>query len=69
MDYAADLRAVNKQDWKGENLVATIPMPIFQALRETWRLLKLSKAEQQAALKRFINDPDNAKFRTKAGRL
>jgi len=65
-------RVLNSQPegWKGrEHLVASIPMPIWQALRETWRLLGLSKQEQQAALKRFLEDPDNSKFRTKRGRL
>jgi len=68
-DYNADLRSVNKTDWQGWNFVASIPMPIYQALRTTWRVLGLSKQEQQAALKRFLNDPDNAKFRTKYGRV
>lgn len=65
-------RVLNSQpeDWKGrDHLVASIPMPIWQALRETWRLLGLSTEEKQAALKRFLMDPDNAKFRTKRGRL
>jgi len=51
------------------NLVASIPMPIYQALREACGSMGLSAEERQAALKRFLADPDNAKFRTKRGRL
>lgn len=64
------LRNVQPDGWKGrEHLVASIPMPLWQALREVWRVLGLSKQERDAALTRFLNDPDNAKFRTKRGRL
>jgi hypothetical protein len=65
-------RVLNSQPegWKGrEHLVASIPMPIWQGLREAWRVMGLSTAEKQAALKRFLMDPDHAKFRTKTGRL
>jgi hypothetical protein len=64
------VRNAQPDGWKGrEHMVASIPMPIWQALRMTWKLLGLSTPEKQAALQRFLNDPDNAKFRTKTGRL
>lgn len=70
VDSATDLRNAAPSTWKGDfHFVASIPMPIYQALLATWRALKLSKEDRQAALKRFLHDPDNAKFRTKAGRL
>jgi hypothetical protein len=69
LDYNADVRAVNKTNWKGENLVGRIPMPIWQALQYAWKAMNLSKAERHAALLRFLSDPDNAKFKVKSGRL
>lgn len=69
VDYNADVRAVNKTDWRGENLVGRIPMPVWQALQYAWRAMGLSKEERHAALKRFLTDPDNSKFRVKSGRL
>ena len=60
----------SQEGWKGrEHLVASIPMPIYQALRMTWQAMGLSTLEKQQALKRFLNDTDNAKFRTKTGRV
>lgn len=70
VDENTAVRNAQPDGWKGrEHLVASIPMPIWQALRMTWKALGLSTADQQAALKRWLNDPDNAKFRTKRGRL
>jgi len=70
LDENARVLTSQESGWKRkEHLVASIPMPIWQGLRQLWRDLKLSKIEQQAALHRFLNDPDNAKFRTKSGRL
>lgn len=70
IDESTAIRNAQPDGWKGnEHLVAQIPMPIWQALRMTWKALGLSTADQQAALKRFLNDPDNAKFRTKRGKL
>ena len=64
------IRNSQPDGWKGrEHFVASIPMPIYMALRMTWQALGLSRAERDAALHRFLQDPDNAKFRTKAGRL
>jgi hypothetical protein len=70
LEENAAVRAIQPEGWKrNEHLVASIPMPIWQALRTTWQVLGLSTHEQQQALHRFLNDPDNAKFRTKHGRL
>ena len=64
------VRNAQPDGWKGrEHLVASIPMPIYQALLSAWNLMGLSRDERQAALKRFLMDPDNVKFRTKRGRL
>lgn len=65
-----DLASLQPTRWKdNHNLVASIPMPIYMALRKTWREQGLSKEERQQALKRFLNDPDNKLFRVKAGKL
>jgi len=70
IDENTAVRNSQPDGWKGrEHLVASIPMPIWAALRETWRVLGLSTAEKQDALKRFLNDPDYAQFRTKRGRV
>ncbi len=69
VDYNADVRAVNKTDWKGENMVGRIPMPIWQLLKMTHKALGLSKEESNAAMLRFLMDPDNSKFKVKSGRL
>lgn len=70
VDENTAIRTSQPEGWKGrEHLVASIPMPIYQALRMTWKALGLSTKEQQAALKRWLADPDNSKFRTKTGRL
>lgn len=70
IEESTAIRNSQPDGWKGrDHLVAQIPMPIWQALRETWRLLGLSTEEKQAALKRFLNDPDYAQFRTKRGRI
>lgn len=69
VDYNADIRAVNKTNWKGENLVGRIPMPMFQQLQMIWRGMKLSKEERHQRLLKFISDPDYSDFKVKAGRL
>lgn len=69
VDYNAAVRAVNKNDWKGENLVGRIPMPMFQQLQMVWRGMKLSKEERHERLLKFISDPDYSDFKVKAGRL
>ena len=64
------VRNAQPSGWKGrEHLVASIPMPIWQRLQMTWRLGGLTALERQVALHTFLNDPDNAKFRTKTGRI
>ncbi len=69
VDYNADVRAVNKTDWKGENLVGRIPIPMFQDLQRIWRGMGLSKEERHQRLLKFISDPDFSDFKVKAGRL
>src|SRR5690242_16417497 len=56
--------------WKGrEHMVASIPMPLFQQLQAQWRAQGLSYDERQRAMAKWLNDPDNAIFRTKTGRI
>lgn len=70
VDENERVRNAQPDGWKGrEHLVASIPMPIWQLLQDTWRALGLSKEEKQAALKSFLNDPDYSKYRTKYGRI
>ena len=66
-----DLVENNKADfnaaasgWKGEmHKVASIPMNVYFDLKEKGIL------DDPAALKRWLNDPDNRFFRTKPGRV
>lgn len=56
--------------WKhNEHLVGRIPMVLWQQLQTKWKEQGLGYAERQRAMKAFLNDPDNAIFRTKSGRL
>lgn len=63
VDHAQRIRNAQKADWKGENMVASIPMPLFMELR------KQGIVQDKAAFKRWLNNPDNALFRTKAGKV
>lgn len=49
--------------------VASIPMNIWQYLRTTWERQGLGWEERQAAMKRWLNDPDNRAFRTDNSRV
>lgn len=69
VDYNAAVRAANKKDWKGENLVGRVPMPMWQQLQMVWRGMKLSKEERHARLLKLLADPDYADFKVKAGRI
>ena len=52
--------------WKGDmHKVASIPMPIYEDLRKKGWL----PHQDQTAFKRWMNDPDNAVFRTRPGRV
>jgi hypothetical protein len=65
-----DLARLQDTKWQdNDNLVARIPMPIYMALRKTWREQGLSALDRQRAMHRFLNDPDNKLFRVKAGKL
>lgn len=58
---AAEARA----DWSGDwHRVASIPMPVF------WdRLAEAVRQGDQGYIARFLNDGDNAAWRTRGGRL
>lgn len=62
-DQNTALRNANKADWKGENWVASLPMPLWMALRQQGVI------QDPKRFKRWLNDPDNAMFRTKTGHL
>lgn len=52
------------QRWKGDiHLVARVPLAVWAELE------KAGIAGDDEALKKWLNDPDNRKFRTKPGRL
>ena len=49
--------------WADGRRVASIPMNIF------WDLKQKGIADDQAALRRWLNDPDNRFFRTRPGKI
>jgi hypothetical protein len=66
-----DVLDENKRDyndaqtgWKGDmHKVASIPLSLY------WELKMQGIIDDQTALKRWLNDPDNKYFRTKPGRV
>lgn len=60
MFNAVDERA----NWKGDmHLVASIPMELFMQWKSEGKL------DDQAFLKKWLNDPDNRLFRTRPGEV
>ena len=62
----ANKRAYNdaSKNWKGDmHKVASIPMNIYMDLQ------KRGIIDDEAAFKRWLNDPDNQYFRTRPGRV
>jgi hypothetical protein len=58
------IRNAQPAGWKGhEHLVARLPMPLFQQLRSQ------GIVQDPKAWAKWLNDPDNAIFRTKTGRI
>ncbi len=49
--------------------VASIPMNLFAQMQQEWREKGYSYEERQAALRRFLNDPNNKFFRTDDSRV
>jgi hypothetical protein len=49
--------------------VASIPLNVLYDLKRQWREQGLSWEERQAAMKRWLNDPDNRFFRTDSSRV
>lgn len=49
--------------WGNGKIVASIPIHIY------WDLKKKGIADDDAAMKRWLNDPDNRFFRTRPGRI
>jgi hypothetical protein len=53
-----------RANWKGDmHLVASIPMELYMK----WKME--GKLEDQAFMKRWLNDPDNRLFRTRPGEV
>ena len=53
-----------KANWKGDmHHVASIPMALFYQLKAEGKL------EDEAYMKRWLNDPDNRAFRTRPGEV
>lgn len=70
VDNAERIRNAQPEGWKkDEYWVASIPMPIYHAMLAEWRRLGFGYPERQAAIKAWVNDPNNAKFRTKRGKV
>jgi hypothetical protein len=64
MQGALDERNVADDDWKGDiHKVATIPMPVLMELE------RKGITRDQAEFKRWLNDPKNAVFRTRRGKV
>lgn len=52
------------KNWKGDmHMVARLPMQIW------FKLKKEGKLNDPKAMRRWLNDPDNAAFRTRPGRI
>lgn len=53
-----------KANWKGDmHHIASIPMALFYQMKAEGKL------EDQAYMKRWLNDPDNRAFRTRPGEV
>jgi len=53
-----------KANWKGDmHHVASIPMALFYKMKAEGKL------DDQAYMKRWLNDPDNRAFRTRPGEV
>ena len=58
------LRNTQSPRWKGEmHYVAKLPMYLWQSLRTEGRV------QEVRDFKKWLNDPDHSKWRTKTGRL
>ena len=68
-DITAANRALHAQTderagWKGDmHRVASIPLVIY------FDLLQKGIAQDKGAMRRWLNDPENAHFRTRPGRI
>lgn len=64
--YEHNLHDGANSPWKGDiHRVASIPMPIWEDLRRKGML----PHQDEAAFRRWLNDPDNRAFRTRPGRV
>ncbi len=52
-----------EQGWGNGRIVASIPLHIY------WDLKKRGIADDDEAMKRWLNDPDNRYFRTRPGQV
>ena len=63
-DEATRVRNDSPKNWHGlSHLVAQIPMPLYQQLRQQ------GIVQDPKRFKAWLNNPDNAIFRTKHGRV
>lgn len=64
LDLNRDTLNASPEGWKGDlHKVASIPIHIYQYLRAEGIL------KDPARMKKWLNDPDNSKFRTKSGKI
>lgn len=66
LDENAAIRAIQdgRRYGDGQTLVARVPMNVWAN-----RLMESNRQRDRAHLRRFLNDPDHAGFRTKSGRV
>lgn len=63
-DNKVNFNAIDEQScWKDTNRVASIPMSLYFDLKAKGII------DDQAAMKKWLNDPDNRFFRTRPGRI
>ena len=64
LETATRMRNDATSGWKGEmHYVAKLPMTLWQSLRSEGRV------QETKDFKRWLNDSENSKWRTKSGRL
>lgn len=64
VDTATTMRNDAPAGWKGEmHYVAKLPMHLWQSLRTEGRVQEVKD------FKKWLNDPDHSKWRTKGGKL
>jgi hypothetical protein len=70
IDYTKELFKYARSDWKGDwHHVASIPAIFVKELTKKGVLGPGGRILDKAALKKWVNDPDNRAFRVKPGQV